>query len=265
MKRIAILAMVAASLANSALPSRAQTPGSILGLSAQVNGSLSVESSKPSGCTTRTCTTNIITKTHCFTNAFWKRVCTTNAAGVIQCTNVSQPVVRCYTNTVPEITCTNEILTPVSLAVSARFSGAFAETHPCNEIEFPSNAVFQAALRFNLRTNDWVGTQEGTFRVLDGTNVLASGSMTGISGLRSHRPGDPCGMCNHFEGNLRGLISSAGPLHRALLQATYAADITDATCPSPSVPQGATVLVIDGIVVTPCPAKIESFAGFRDR
>src|SRR5437773_3146689 len=190
MNRSAIFAVITAALATSASPSWAQTPGSILGLSAQVNGTLSVDSSNTSGCPTRSCTTNVTTRIQCLTNVVWKRVCTTNAAGVIQCTNVTLPVVRCYTNTFPKITCTNEILTPVSLAVSAKFSGAFAETHPCNEIEFPSNAVFQAVLHFNLRTNDWVGTQEGTFNVLDGTNVLASGSMTGISGLRSHRPGD---------------------------------------------------------------------------
>ena len=262
MHRIRILTIIAMSLTGSGLSSLAQAPGSILGVAAQVNGALTVASMRPGGCPTIICTTNLVTFSKCYTNEIWERICTTNDAGAVQCTNVLVPVVRCFTNTFPEITCTNEILNPASVSVGATFTGPLTSTLPCDEIGFPSNAVFHAVLFLNLRTNDWVGTQFGSFKVLDGTNVIASGSMTGIDGLRSHRPGDPCAMCNHFEGTLRGLLRASGPLHGAILEATYAADILDTTCPSPSVPQGATVMVIDGVAVVPCPFAFQPFSAF---
>src|SRR5260221_9983465 len=114
MKRIlsgTILTVIACVI--SVLNSQAQTPGTMLGLSADVSGAVSVASVNPGGCPTRICTTNIVTYSHCYTNCYWKPVCTTNAAtGQIQCTNTLVCETRCYTNTFPRITCTNEFLNP---------------------------------------------------------------------------------------------------------------------------------------------------------
>jgi hypothetical protein len=260
MHRIRIITSIAMSLTGSGLVSLAQTPGSIVGVGAHVNGTLTATSTRPGGCPTIICTTNVVTFSKCYTNEIWERICTTNDAGAVQCTNVLVPVVRCFTNTFPEITCTNEVLNPVTVSAEATFTGPLTST-PCDEIDFPSNAVFQAVLFLNLRTNDWVGTQFGSFKILDGTNVIASGSMTGVDGLSTHSPG-PCAVCNHFEGTLRGLLRASSPLHGAILQATYSADITGASCPLSMVPQGATVMVIQGVATSPCPFALQPFSAF---
>jgi len=253
MKRtIPILVFVASTLATSAIAQL--DPGTIRGVAAQVNGSVTVTAVNPGGCPTLVCTTNEVTRTFCFTNWEWNRVCVTNAAGQIQCTNTLVPVVRCFTNTFPEITCTNEFLASTNLTVSEQLTGALTATVPCNELAglFPSNAVFKAVLSLNVRTNDWVGTQFGTFKIVAGTNILAFGSMNGVTGVRTPLPDGPCAQCNHFEGTLRGAVLSGAPTPGAQIQAAYAGDLTAVLCPSAEVPQGALTMVIDGVAVTPC-------------
>ena len=265
--KIATSLVALASIALAISLDQAQTPGSILGLAGQVNGTVTVTATSPGGCATRVCTTNYVTAWRCYTNVYWKRVCTTNSTGQVQCTNVPVPITRCYTNTYPKITCTNEYLNPAIVRVQETLAGALAETVACNELAalFPSNAVFQAGLSLNLRTNDWAGTHAGYFKVLDGTNVLASGSLSGVNGVSSRRSFEPCSLCNHFEGALNGTIWASGPLRGARLRADYAASLTDVACPSPGVPQGAVVMVIDGVAVTPCFSTsrlVQPIAGF---
>ena len=237
---IALTGILAASIG------QAQTPGSLLGFDGQVNGSIMITSESPGGCPTRICTTNEVTNMFCFTNTFLKLVCTTNVAGAVDCTNVPVTEVRCFTNTFPEVKCTNEFLTPTSLAVKETLTGALVES-PCDELTalFASNAVFQASLSLNVRTNDWLGTQVGFFRILSGTNVLATGTLSGVNGV-------PCGQCNQFGGTLRGVVLMSGPLHGVSLQADYSTGLTDLTCPSAVVPQGTVVLKIDGVALIPC-------------
>ncbi len=150
MKRIVsgiILAVIAC--VGSGLSSRAQdpapAPGSMLGLSADVSGAVSVTSVSPGGCPTRICSTNIVTYSHCYTNCYWKPVCATNpATGQIQCTNTLVCESRCYTNTFPQVTCTNEFLNPTTVTVRETLSGTIAENPACDQLAglFPSNAVF---------------------------------------------------------------------------------------------------------------------------
>ncbi len=260
MKRIVsgiILAVIAC--VGSGLSSRAQdpapAPGSMLGLSADVSGAVSVTSVSPGGCPTRICSTNIVTYSHCYTNCYWKPVCATNpATGQIQCTNTLVCESRCYTNTFPQVTCTNEFLNPTTVTVRETLSGTIAENPACDQLAglFPSNAVFTASLYLNLRTNDWLGSHLGSFKIVAGTNVLAYGSLSGVNGAGSHRGLESCAICNHIEGTLRGLVVQSGPLRGARFQATYAGNVTGATCPSPNVPQGAVSLAIDGEAVIPC-------------
>jgi hypothetical protein len=248
-----IAAIVGIALAATLSLSRAQTPGSIVAVAGQVNGTVTVASTSPGGCPTLVCTTNLVTSSHCFTNWYWKLVCTTNATGRISCTNVLVSDVRCYTNTYPEITCSNVFLTPpASIRVSETLSGAIS-AGACNELgAFPSNAVFQASLSLNLRTNDWVGSQNGVFKIVAGTNVLVIGSMTGISGLSTPLPDGPCAVCNGFQGTLRGTVSLPGPLHGAEIEAGYAGVLSGVTCPSANVPAGAVQMVVDGVAILPC-------------
>ncbi len=256
-----IIALIGLTLAVAV--GHAQTPGSILGLAGQVNGAVTVTSTSPGGCPTRICTTNLVTFTNCFTNIYFKFVCTTNATtGQITCTNVPVTVTRCFTNTFPIITCTNEFLTPpTSLTVRETLMGPLTENMACDEVSalFPSNAVFQAGLLLNLRTNDWAGTHLGFFRILAGTNVLASGSVSGVDGVHAALPAGACGVCNHFEGALHGVVLESGPLHGARLTASYIADLPGVTCPSASVPQGPVVMAIDGVAVIPCPFVFTGF------
>jgi hypothetical protein len=237
---IALAGILAASI------SQAQTPGSLLGVADQVNGSITVTSTNINGCPTRVCTTNEVTNICCFTNTFWKLVCTTNSAGAINCTNVLVTETRCFTNTFPEIRCTNEFLTPTSLAVKETLTGPLTELS-CDQLSpfLPSNTVFQANLFLNVRTNDWLGTQFGFFKILSGTNVLATGSLTGVTGV-------PCGECNQFGGVLHGILLVSGPLHGASLEAEYGGSLSGVACPSMTVPQGSVALVIHGVAVVPC-------------
>lgn len=237
---IALAGLLAASI------SQAQTPGAILGFADQVNGAIAVTSTNINGCPTRVCTTNDVTSVFCFTNKFWKLVCTTNTAGALECTNVLVTEMRCFTNTFPEIRCTNEFLAPASLAVHETLTGTLTQLS-CDELSglFPSNAVFQANLFLNVRTNDWLGTQVGFFKILSGTNELAAGSLTGVNGV-------PCGQCNQFGGILHGIVLASGPIRGASLQAEYGGSVTDVTCPSVTIPQGGVIVTINGVAVVPC-------------
>ena len=240
----------------------AQSPGSILGFAGQVNGSVTVASTAPGGCPTLVCTTNMVTYSHCYTNTYWKLVCTTNAAGAIQCTNVPVTVTRCFTNTFPQITCTNVFQTPTSLTIKETLAGALTENASCDQLSalFTSNGMFQASLSLSVRINDWVGTHMGIFKILDGTNVLAYGSLSGVDGV-STASGGTCAACNHLEGTLHGVVTS-GPLQGAKLTASYAADLTGVTCPSSDVPAGAVMMTIQGVGVIPCPSRCFGFPGF---
>jgi hypothetical protein len=251
-----ILAITTVALA--AMLGRAQTPGSIVAFAGSVTGAVTVASTGLGGCPTRVCTTNEVTKVRCFTNVFWKLVCTTNAAGAIQCTNIPVVEARCFTNTFPEITCTNEFLSPVTLKVSETLSGALTEA-ACDELTIPSNAVFYATLILDVRTNDWVGTQNGQFWIMVDTNIVAYGSMIGVTGLRTPLPDGPCAACNGFQGTLRGTVYAPGALHDAKIEAAYAGVLSDVACPSANVPQGPVQVVIDGVVVVPCLDKFCEF------
>jgi len=197
----------------------AQEAGSMLGLSLNVSGNLSISSVSPIGCSTLVCTP------------------------------------RCFTNVFPEIHCTNTFPTaPTRVALREILMGPVTPNAPCDEIGalFPSGAsVFQANLYADLRTNDWRGSHIGSFTITAGTNVVARGSLTGTDGVDSHRL-EPCAACNPFEGSLRGLIVQSGPLYGAAIQATYAGNLPNVSCPSSTEPQGATSLSIDGVVVIRC-------------
>jgi hypothetical protein len=235
----------------STFSGRAQ-PGSILGFAGSVNGQVTVSSTSPGGCPTLVCTTNMVTYSHCFTNTYEKLLCTTNDAGVIQCTNVPVTVTRCFTNTFPQITCSNVFSGSSSLTVHEMLSGPITENISCDQMSalFTSGATFQASLSLSVRTNDWVGTYLGVFKILDGTgtNVLAFGSLNGVDGVSA--AANSCGMCGHLEGTLHGVVLASGALKGARLTASYVADVTGADCSS--VPQGAVTVTIQGVGVIPC-------------
>ena len=259
MKRNLLLSILMGGLiAGSGLAGLAQSnvpPGTMTGLSADVNGMVSVTSVSPGGCATRICTTNIVSYVHCYTNCNWHLVCTTNASGV-HCTNVLVCSPHCYTNTFPRVTCTNVILNPTFENVNETISGTIAENHACDELSglFPSNAVFHAALVSKQRTNDWRGTHVGSFKIISGTNVLAYGSLSGLDGVGSHRGLEACSICDHLEGTLRGTVAATGPLHGASIKASYAGNQIGVSCPNTNAPQGSISLAIDGVVVTRCPS-----------
>lgn len=258
-----IVACMAITLAMAVCARGAAAPGSLLTASGQVAGTMTVTSSTPGGCPTRVCTTNMVTFSRCFTNWIWKLVCTTNSAGMVQCTNVPTQVVHCYTNTFPEITCTNEFVAPSSEELSETFSGPLSAVAGCDQLfgMFPSNSVFNAVLHLNVRTNDWVGTESGTFKILSDTNLLAVGSLTGVTGLGTPVAGGPCGVCNHFEGTLFGAVLPAGPVPGARIQAAYAGDVTGVTCPATNAPAGAATLLINGVGSVPCFTPFHDFDG----
>ena len=257
---LSLIILIGGGFVNSGFigQAQAQTPGTMLGLSQDVNGTLTVNSVNPGGCPTRICTTNLVTSIDCHTNYQRIRVCTTNATtGIVSCTNTLVPSVRCRTNTFTHIDCTNVFLTPTTVAIQEALSGAItAGTNGCDELSgfglFPSNAVFNAVIYAQLRTNDWRGSHSGSFKILDGTNVIASGSLTGVNAA--------CRPCNHIEGTLSGLVKGSGALAGARIKASYMGNLTAVSCPSPNVPQGVIQLEIDGVVVTRCP----SLAGRRD-
>ena len=240
-------ALLAGSLSALAQP----TPGSVLGFSRDAIGTITASSVNPGGCPTRVCTTNLVTVIR--TNCAFRVVCGTNAQGMLRCTNTL--VCETRTNTFPEITCTNEFLAPTSVSARESLTAAIVVNGTCDELDglFPSNAVLSAVLESDLRTNDWRGSHSGSFRIMDGTNLVAVGSMTGVNGVGSHRGLEACALCNHLEGTLHGSIIAAGSLRGARISASYKADLTDVKCPSPNLPQGAVTLNIDGTVVTICP------------
>jgi len=248
-----LMLLIGCALVSSALPARSQiTPGSLLGLSRNVVGTLTVGAVNPGGCPTRVCTTNTVTVVR--TNCYYHLVCTTNVLGHLNCTNVL--VCTVHTSTFPQIHCTNVFLTPTDVTVREALTGAVTPNLACDELDglFPSNSVIQAVLYATLRTNDWRGSHAGSFKILDGTNLVAVGSLSGVNGVGSHRGLEACALCNHLEGTLRGSIVQSGPLRGARIQASYSGNLAVA-CPSPVVPQGDASLSIDGTVVTLCPAQ----------
>ena len=256
--KLAMMAITCA-LASAGLTAQAQiTPGSVLGFSRDVKGTLAVNSVSPAGCPTQICTTNYVTSVHCYTNCFWRLVCTTNTAGDVHCTNVLVCPARCYTNTFPQVTCTNVFLDPTSLIAKEGLNGDITANAPCDELDglFPANAVLHASLYANVRTNDWRGSHSGSFTILVGTNVVAVGSLSGVNGVGSHRGLEACALCNHLEGTLRGSITLSGPLHGARITASYSGDLPGVACPRADVPAGAISLSIDGTVVTACPRHL---------
>lgn len=264
-KNTHIIALVAISLA-TAFGAQGASSGSLLTASGQVAGTVTVTSSTPGGCPTIMCTTNMVTFSRCFTNWTWQRVCTTNSAGMVMCTNVPTQVVHCYTNTFPDIDCTNEFLSPSRAELSETLSGPLSAVAGCDQLfgMFPSNAVFDAVLHLDVRTNDWVGTENGTFKIMSDTNVLAVGSLTGVTGLGTPVAGGPCGVCNHFEGTLSGAVLPAGPVPGARIQAAYAGDLTGVTCPATNAPAGAVTLLINGVGAVPCFNAFHPFDGDFD-
>ena len=249
-----LMVLIGCALMSFGLAARAQiTPGSVLGLSRDVKGTLSVTSVNPGGCPTVICTTNLITSIR--TNCYWHLVCVTNTLGHLECTN--KLVCSVHTNTFPQIHCTNEFLTPTAVTVRESLTGAVTANLGCDELDglFPTNATIQAVLYASLRTNDWRGSHSGSFKILDGTNLVAVGSLSGVNGVGSHRGLEPCALCNHLEGTLHGSIVLSGPLRGARISAAYAGNLTGVTCPSAVVPQGAASLAIDGTVVTLCPPR----------
>jgi hypothetical protein len=206
-----------------------------------------------------------VTINRCFTNCEPKFICVTNAAGGVTCTNVLVCSVHCYTNTFPQITCTNEFLAPTREMVTQVVRGSIG-TAGCDELgtEFPSNAVFEAYLLETLRTNDWRGTLVGSFKIWDGTNVFATGVLSGVDGAGSHHGLEPCAICNHLEGLLRGTIWAAGALHGASIQATYAGNYANVACPSGAAPDGALSLAIEGVAIIPCPRFCDGYGGGID-
>jgi hypothetical protein len=255
MKRRLSLVILAALL-SCGLSTLAQLPGSSLGLSRNVSGTLTIGSISPASCPTLVCTTNITTNRFCYTNCSWRLVCTTNSStGQVQCTNVLVCNTRCFTNVFPELQCTNVFLTPPTrVKVRESLTGAIVPNAPCDELDglFPANAVFQAIIYADLRTNDWRGSHLGSFTITAGTNVVARGSVIGSNGVGSHRGLEPCALCGHLEGTLRGFIVESGVLQGASIQATYVGNLTDVVCPSANAPQGSLSLSIDGVTVVPC-------------
>lgn len=250
-----LILLVTSALLSASIPAPAQpTPGSLLGFSRDAIGTLTASSVNPAGCPTRVCTTNLETVIR--TNCYWRMVCVTNALGRLDCTNTLVCVAR--TNTFPEITCSNVFLTPTSITAREALTAAVTVNSACDELDglFPSNAVIQAVLYADLRTNDWRGSHAGSFKILDGTNLVAVGTMSGVNGVGSHRGLEACGLCNHIEGTLHGSIVASGVLRGARIQASYKADLTDVKCPSVSVPQGNVSLSIDGTVVRICTPRL---------
>jgi hypothetical protein len=242
---------ITAVLLGSSLIAGAQ-PGEMFAFSRNLDGELTISSTRPGGCGTLVCTTNMVTSTFCYTNCYEKLVCTTNAStGQLQCTNVRVCDVRCFTNTFPEITCTNEFLNPTTVSLGESLIGGLTIAG-CDELGGETNLVFQARISATLRTNDWRGSHFGTFKILSGTNVIAFGGMTGVNGSGSHRGLEPCAICNHIEGTLQGQIVQSGPLWGARLQAAYAGNLPNVSCPSTNAPQGAISLGIEGDVIVPC-------------
>ena len=212
------------------------------------------------------CTTNFVTEVHCRTNdignlvcetnTFPRRVCTTNFITVVRCeTNIVGTRV-CTTNLVPRVSCTNIFSTITSVKLRETLSGSMTPNPDCDEAGslFPPDAQFEAVWFSNLRLSDWRGLHNGTFKIRAGTNVVASGIVSGSNGVGSHGALEPCALCSHFEGSLRGYVFQPGLLRVSLLQATYAGDLTEVDCGSTNIPQGAVNLTLDGVVVTPpCP------------
>jgi hypothetical protein len=135
------------------------------------------------------------------------------------------------------------------ITYTGRYSltGTLDTNLPCDELSavLPYNAVFKAGGLINLRSPDFRGLHNGAFKILVGSTVVITGSMNGTDGVGTHRSCEPCDLCNHIEGLLRGKFVS-GPLSNCVMQATYAGTI-DSTCQF--IPTGGLNLAIDGVVV----------------
>jgi hypothetical protein len=214
-----------------------------------------------------TCVTNgFETVIHCYTNSLGATVCYTNTHPQLTCTtNGTVTVTHCYTNIysyvcttnpVQRLVCSNDFSLATSVKLRQVVNGTITPNPDCDELGalVPSNAVFTAVLYTDLRKSDWRGLHTGSFKILDGTNTVAAGTLLGSNGVGSHGKLEACAPCNHLEGTLRGYILGTGPLHGALVQAAYAGDLPDVVCPSTDIPQGALAITLDGVVLsTTCP------------
>ena len=207
------------------------------GFSRDVVGTLVVTTTNAMGCGGQVCTTNTATFSGCVTNA----------TGGITCSN----------KTVTTIVCTNGVTTVTAYKLHESLSGTITANVTCDELggRFPASATFQAQIDSDVRLGDWRGLHTGTFLIMDGATLVASGTLSGSNGVGSHGAlGEACAICNHMEGTLVGTVLS-GTLSGAQIQATYAADLTAVTCPSANIPAGAVTLTLDGVVVSRnCPA-----------
>jgi len=207
------------------------------GFSRDVVGTLVVTTTNAMGCGGQVCTTNTATFSGCVTNA----------TGGITCSN----------KTVTTIVCTNGVTTVTAYKLHESLSGTITANVTCDELgnRFPASATFQAQIDSDVRLGDWRGLHTGTFLIMDGATLVASGTLSGSNGVGSHGAlGEACAVCNHMEGTLVGTVLS-GTLSGAQIQATYAADLTAVTCPSANIPAGAVTLTLDGVVVSRnCPA-----------
>jgi hypothetical protein len=141
----------------------------------------------------------------------------------------------------------------------ATLTGTIAANDKCDELGavISPNATFHAFWYSDVRGGDWRGWHSGYFKITDGGVTVAFGTMAGSLGVGSHRGLEDCAACNHIEGTLRGWLYGSASFLGARIQATYAGDVTDTTCPSPSIPQGAFELAIDGVVVSHnCPPTV---------
>jgi len=229
-----------------------------------------------------TCTTNFTTVIHCLPVAEPMFIaCVTNSAGELICTNRVVPIPVCITNTVlilscttngfqtvvhclphrivteicftnsaPQLVCTNDFGTNSILRVRETVMGPVAATG-CDELGafLPSNSVFNATFLADVRQSDWRGVHNGVFTITSGGVTIMAGTLSGTSGVETH--GAVCALCNHFEGILHGSLLVAGPLRNARVQANYAGDFPDVTCPSTNIPQGAVELTLDGVAILP--------------
>ena len=212
----------------------------IYGFSRNVLGTLTITNTTPVGCGVVTCTSTVVTVVHCFTNRMGK--------------------VNCITNQIPQITCTNNPAKATSMSLRETLQATITTNATCDEVSgaLPDGAVLTARLDANLRLADWRGQHVGSFKIMNGTNVFALGTMAGSNGVNSNGK-QACAVCNHWEGLLQGtVVQRNSPLTGAAIQATYSADLTDVTvCPSPSIPQGTVMMTVDGVVITlRCPPPL---------
>lgn len=232
-------------------PSMGET---LIGFSQDVSGSLTNLAVRPSGCGTRVCFTNTVPVIRC-TNVYETVViCRTNSEQTVICVTNTVPRYTCWTNYVNRVVCTNDVGSTPNLKLRQAVHGAVTANPSCDELvnKWPTNTTIEIMLETTLRQPDWRGVHSGWFTIRAGTNVVATGSVSGNNGIGSHGAQEPCAVCNHLEGSLRGVISLPGPLRGAKIQASYSGDLPQVNCPSPVPPAGDIQLSIDGLVIAPC-------------